>query len=71
MRPILEFTSLDLLYSELVSEKVRTHRFQEMIDLFRGRILEKKELLKANEKLVANYKFIEKIIENIVRSEEH
>ncbi|WP_238788823.1 Abi family protein [Streptococcus mutans] len=60
VRPVLEFTSLVLLYSELVSEKVRTHRFQEMIDLFRGRMLEKKELLKANEKLVANYKFIEK-----------
>lgn len=66
VRVILEFTALLLMYSDIVSTKVRYHRFIEMADYFNNRMVEKATLLKTNAVLQSDYKFIKAVVRYIL-----
>lgn len=61
-RPMLEFTCLLYVYKSVVSNKVMSHRINELKELFFHRMLEKKDFFKNNELITSNYDFACKII---------
>ena len=66
VRVILEFTALLLMYNDIVSTKVKYHRFIEMNDYFSNRMMEKGALLKTNATIQSDYKFIKTLVNYIV-----
>lgn len=66
-RPILEFTALIYVYSQVVTRKVKYHRTKELEWLFFTRMPEKKDFFAKNELVVSNYDFSCKIIKGFLR----
>ena len=65
-RPMLEFTCMLYVYSEVVSKRVKYHRTCEIKDFFNGRMLEKKSYFKKNELIKSSFNFAEKVVNNIL-----
>lgn len=61
-RPMLEFVALLYTYNLVVSDKVKSHRIQEVKDLFFNRMSEKKGFFQKNELIKSNYEFACKVI---------
>lgn len=67
VRPVLEFTSLLLVYEDVVGEIIKKHRITELEQLFFERMLRHASEFESNELILANYRFIKKIIYNIFK----
>ena len=67
-RTVLEFTALLYAYSLIVQGKVREHRVQELKELFRGRVKEKKAFFAGNNLITTTYEFACKMIEGFLPS---
>lgn len=61
-RPLLEFVAMVYMYDKLVLGKVRDHRAEEVRELFEGRMVEKKALLKRNELIKSSYLFAYEVL---------
>lgn len=66
-RPLLEFTCMIYVYSEIVSEKVKYHRVKELKQLFDERIKMKKGFFVKNELLLSSYDYARKIIDYFLK----
>lgn len=66
-RPLLEFTCMVYVYSQIVSEKVKYHRVRELIQLFDERIKRKKGFFEKNELILSSYDYSRKIIEYFLK----
>lgn len=64
-RSVLEFICMLCVYDMVVSEKVKSHRIEELKKLFNGRIKEKKGFFKKNELILSTYNFVDKVIKNL------
>ena len=65
-RPMLEFTCMLYVYSEVVSQRVKYHRTCEIKDFFNGRMIEKKSYFKKNELIKSSFDFAENVVNNIL-----
>ncbi len=55
------------VYDKIVTSKAaRQHRYDELKDLFDNRAVRHQDYFKSNSKLVGIYKFIQKVIDNLV-----
>lgn len=64
-RAVLEFVCMLCVYEEVVSEKVKKHRVEELKWLFGVRIKEKKEFFIKNQLITSTYDFSNKVIRNL------
>lgn len=61
-RVMLELVAMLLLYKQVVSEKVKHHRIQELKTFVDGRMIEKKAYFSDNLLLKSSYEFLRKVI---------
>ena len=66
-RAILEFVALIYVYDQIVSGKVKKHRFKELDDLFNKRMKEKDGFFKNNQLINSTYTFIQKIVNDTIK----
>ena len=66
-RSLLEFVALIYLYDKVVKGDVRTHRINELSDLFLNRMPEKRDYFKDNDIIISSYNFCLKIIQNLLK----
>lgn len=66
-RAILEFVALIYVYDQIVTGKVKKHRFKELDDLFNKRMKEKAGFFKNNQLINSTYTFLQKIVNDTIK----
>lgn len=65
-RAVLEFIALIYVYNNIVTGKVKKHRFKELDILINKRMIEKSGFFKENDLINSTYKFIHHIVNTII-----